>query len=105
MNCRQGKLAYVANPSAIAYGHVVTCLKPLPPGSDGWHPSKGPIWEIDKPLPISAGWMVMGKVVDSHTFPDEAMRPIDDPGEDAVDQMVERVGPAPAVKTDSEVTA
>lgn len=96
LNCKPGKLARVVNPKATAYGYIVTTVELLPPGSDGWHPNKGPIWRLDRPLPVH---MAMGVLdVESYTYTDATMRLIDDPGDNAVDEMVRKVGPAPRVK-------
>lgn len=102
MNCKPNQLAYVSDPNALAYGHYLTCLQAHPAGFDGWDPKEGPVWLVDKPLPMRSYWA--GGYI-TYTYPDEALRPIKNPGDDAVDEMVQKVGPAPVVKKQGEVMA
>lgn len=79
MNCIKGDLAIIVSASdpalAGSIGHICICVEPVSHPISGEHG-----WVIDPPAQI-AGELFM------HCL-DRAMRPIRDPGNDAVDQMV-----------------
>lgn len=97
MNCKPGDLAIVVRSYAGNEGKIVRCLKLAPGITRALLPNGdfevGAIWEIDRPLKSWAGC--------SDKFaPDSSLRPIRDPGDDAVDETLLRL-PSPR----QEVTA
>lgn len=84
MNCKQGDMAIIVRSAAGHEGKIVTCLEYM-----GRKLGIGPgqkvvehdIWRIDRKLP---SWQ--GEATD--LFPDEFLKPIRDPGDDAVDEMI-----------------
>lgn len=88
MNCKKGNLARVVRSAAGNNGKIVRCL--------AWEADvlfvfgsvslfRSGAWLIDPPLPALDGSFAIYCV-------DEKLRPIRDPGEDATDEMVLRVG-------------
>ncbi len=85
MNCKPGDLAMVVNSTCGNEGVIVTCLEYI--GLMNWHgrdyrPKARPTWRIDRELPAFDG---------CHVGPfckDEILRPIRDPGDDAVDESL-----------------
>lgn len=104
MNCKPGDLARVVSPGyflrcscgirtlAVKPDTLVVCAKPL---ADGWY--------LAEPLKIETVWGCDPSVPLTGTcgsLPDHLLRPIRDPGDDAVDEMVRRVGAAPMTLTE-----
>lgn len=77
MNCKPGDIAIVVRCSKAPQniGRIVRCLS-LRPGP--WPPS----WRIDPPLDVSSEF-------DPWSIVDSALRPINDPGDDAVDEVLQ----------------
>lgn len=88
MNCKQGDLAVVVKSHAGNEGKIVRCIRlsnfdglTLPDGSIIF----GQVWETDCVSPTFSG--------KAHPFfLDKYLRPIRDPGDSAVDEMVQRLG-------------
>lgn len=97
MNCKPGDLAIVVRSYAGNEGKIVRCVRLLSeaqlwegPGIDSLI---SPDWEVDLPLRNCGGGM-------QSSIPDCLLRPIRDPGDDAVDETLLRL-PSPR----QEVTA
>lgn len=79
LNCRKDDLAFIVSattPETLAsIGHVCRCVE-----------------QVNNPISGEPGWLIDPPVqIAGEVFPhclDRVMRPIRDPGEDAVDQMV-----------------
>lgn len=87
MNCKPGDLAMVVKGRSV--GVVCTCIRLASIGETldlGYDVElDGPMWVTDKSFQSTWGdW-------DCLMF-DDFLRPLRDPGDDAVDEMVERVG-------------
>jgi hypothetical protein len=81
-------LAVVVGSDFGQNGLIVTCLRRLMPGDrmDGVQfMNPGETWVVDKALTYQGG----NGVRQAHIAPDEALRPIRDPGEDARDQTLD----------------
>lgn len=96
MNCKPGDLAIVVKSWAGNEGKIVRCIKLDSRRSffdnvspDGVTPPE-PIWIIDKHLLGCDGSF-------SDYIADSQLRPIRDPGEDAVDETIQRLGKPEAV--------
>lgn len=93
MRCCVGDLAVVSNPSSPNYGKFVTVLRPMSQvevWNCGWIASGNHVWLVQ-----AVGALLtceMGGIYAQRPFSDFALRPIRDPGDDATDEMVERVG-------------
>jgi hypothetical protein len=94
LNCRAGDLArIVAFPAGDAIdrlmpGRIVRVVE--------WHPNPGygnAMWFLESPMvfDLGEGERVVWAIADS------ILRPIRDPGDDAQDEMLRLVGPAPSV--------
>jgi hypothetical protein len=84
MNCKQGDMAVVVHRryswDGWRIGHIAKCVEP------DFHPiTKEPAWVIDPPL-ISPTGEVHDAIIDA------ILRPIRDPGDDATDEVVQRIG-------------
>lgn len=84
MNCKQGDLAIVVNSLCGNEGKIVRCLRLLP--AHRWEFPDGsivikPSWEIDISLPSFDGSCTT-------RVADDRLRPIRDPGDDAVDETL-----------------
>ena len=81
MNCKQGDIAIVVGGRAV--GYIVTCIGRF----DGpWNDRDyEPGWRIDRPIPKMNGRH-------EATIADHYLRPIRDPGDDAVDEVIQRIG-------------
>lgn len=94
VNCRAGDLArVVAYPACDEAdrrmpGCIVRVTDYFPHPTRGWA-----MWHLESPLliPVADGAQIVVAIADS------VLRPIRDPGDDAVDEMLALVGPAPAV--------
>lgn len=84
MNCKQGDLAIVVRSSAGNEGKIVRCLRLIKSiiwvDVDG-KGSRHPTWEIDVLLPDWSG-------IFTNYICDYQLRPIRDPGDDAVDETL-----------------
>lgn len=104
MRCRQGDIAYVVGAGTPGLnGCMVVCVRLADPESY-WPTAPGPTWTIrsvakGRPLPCMNPF---GGVFFSEERPlaDSCLRPIRDPGDDAVDETLLRL-PSPR----QEVTA
>ena len=104
MNCKQGDIAYVVGATTPGLnGCMVVCLCPAPYESY-WEPVRIPAWTVRS---IAEGRKLpcMGKFGnlfyrDERPVDDSLLRPIRDPGDDAVDETLLRL-PSPR----QEVTA
>jgi hypothetical protein len=88
LNCKPGDLAVVLKtrmrPDAV--GMVVRVVEHTVVGGE-------PAWRIDPPLPGGVRWSFAGgSWTDGTSIRDECLRPIRDPGEDAVDEILQLVG-------------
>lgn len=106
MNCRKGDLAiliedlWLENPlsgerkTLLASGAIVRCTS-LDPADN--------CWNIEEPRRISVSFERFPRVLIDCVLSgirDDALRPIRDPGVDAVDEMVQRLGAAPMTLTE-----
>jgi hypothetical protein len=105
VNCKPGDLAYVADEKrlmlrclgcgeerpALTFGHPLTVTTVAYSTPEG-----GPVWRLKEHVSIhvqfGCGMTVNGQVAG---VCDAALRPIRDPGDDAVDEMVAKLGAAP----------
>lgn len=106
MNCRPGELAFI-------FGlHAALNLndRPVQLANEPWFMFGGvPHWRLEQPIEttVSASgtnwftgqYIPKGSTGVIYEVPDENLRPIRDPGEDAVDQMVLLMGAAPRTLT------
>lgn len=100
MKCRAGDLAIVIRSEAGNLGKIVTCVRVAT--ADDWAseltpPARGTYWLVDRPLVALfelrfADGAVAQFVRSTRLYPDANLKPIRDPGDDAVDEMVQRVG-------------
>lgn len=84
MNCKEGDLCVVVVPGRPADGMIVRCVKYLGFGFIGTSvgvKSKH-VWELDRAVPAFDG-------KPTKVSQDDVLRPIRDPGDDAVDQTLE----------------
>lgn len=85
MNCRPGDLAVVVRSRAGNDGRIVTCVR-LATESELelvlFRPGLGPVWVIEERLRYSIGGYV-------NLAPDAWLKPLRDPGPDAVDETLE----------------
>lgn len=81
MNCKQGDLAVVIEGAAV--GYIVTCVARY----DGpWFDMDyEPGWKVDRPIPK------MGGRPEAFIY-DKGLRPIRPQPDDAVDEVIQRVG-------------
>jgi len=85
LNCKAGDLAIMVKSVAGNEGKIMRCVNFLPkqkflfPGDIEY---EGPAWEVDVLL---KGW----KGCKVSLVPDEYLRPIRDPGDDATDETLE----------------
>lgn len=103
MNCRPHDLARVISPGRLARcpscGSQKVAVKPLTIVRVTEH--DGTVWVLEEPLTgdleFDCGtflhWICRG-------LHDDLLRPIRDPGDDAVDEMVRIAGPAPITLTE-----
>lgn len=104
MNCRPGDLAYIVSPDFLPYDRkFVTCIEVF--GAHPAHPELGPCWTVKPEGWTPPFWSV--RLVDGlFGYPDSMLRPIRDSGDDAVDEIVRKVGAAPKTLTEvREVTS
>jgi hypothetical protein len=93
MNCKPNCLARIVAPGAPADGFVVTTKILHQAGHKNFHPSFGPVWDLDTMVPIRnrlygpSGQIISTGVKDA--FPDKFMRPLGNPSEDARDKTLE----------------
>lgn len=107
LNCRPGDLARIVNMDPrLSLNDKIVRLRNLPPFS-----AHGEIcWHLDEPLLVklpTAGvnmstgdFYFAGQVLRSSFMADAYLRRIDAPSDDAVDEMVKLVGPAPMTLTE-----
>lgn len=92
MNCKPGDLAVVVRSDAGNEGKIVRCLRIV----DGWLEGLDgsglgePVWEVDRVLRACDG-------SEDNLINDSYLRPIRDPGDDAVDETLQRL-PAPIIQ-------
>lgn len=99
MNCVKGDLAYVFRSQVGNYGKTVTCLRLATADDffrDGEVPRAGDYWLIDRDLiVVCAVHYGDGSKVQfekaTRICPDAILRPIRDPGDDAVDETLLRI--------------
>jgi hypothetical protein len=81
MNCKPGDLAVIVKVGPLAKGLLGRFVTVLRPHKD----SLGVYWDYEPLLQTVDGYVVAA-------VEDECLRPIRDPGEDAVDEMVQKLG-------------
>lgn len=104
MNCRPGDLCRVLAPgrsiSCPLCGTSAIAIKPDTLVIVTEH--DGIAWRLQEPITVNVALQCGAYIVANCTaIHDSALKPIRDPGDDAVDQVIERVGAAP--KTITEV--
>lgn len=91
MNCKPGDLAVVVRSSAGNEGKCVRCVRLFPAieflSRENILVVRSNVWEIDTALPSWDGGTTA-------YVPDAWLRPIRDPGDDAVDEVLQRI-PSP----------
>lgn len=102
LRCKQGDLAVVVKSAHDNEGQIVLCVRLVnsylqsTPGREVYATDG---WEIDPPIPSWGGpggcWIV----------PDSSLRPIRNPGLDAVDQTLEWVGAPDYAEVNDEAPA
>ena len=94
MNCKKDDLAIFVKSAAGNEGKIVRCVR-LASQADlnsvRFIDTEGPVWVIDRLLLDNRGRHVA-------LAKDESLRPIRDPGDDAVDEMVQKLGKPEEVK-------
>lgn len=94
MNCKKDDLAIVVRSfTGENLGKIVRCLRLANP-EDLWLHNvgyDGPVWLIDQTL-ICRSLANLNYFAEVPLVPDEILRPIRDPGEDATDEMVQLLG-------------
>lgn len=108
LNCRPGDTARIVAPGPY-YGRLVDILEAAPvgvyfklPDGNTQVPCGAGEWVIEllgSPIPVR---LESGRHRLTHVgvAPDTALRPIRNPGDDAVDEMVAKLGPAPMTLTE-----
>lgn len=84
MNCKQGDLAIYKGEDRSCWGRIVRCISLHPLCSRHFGI---PHWVVDPPLPRTENPSELAVAV-----ADCALQPIRDPGEDATDEMLQRLG-------------
>ena len=109
MNCRPNDLARVIAPGRLVHCPLCSCsgVAVRPDTIVRVTQHDGIAWALEEPIcdvvPISCGATI---IIRCRMLPDELLRPIRDPGDDAVDEMVAKLGPAPMTLTEvREVTS
>lgn len=91
MNCEKDDLVRVSCPDSPSYGVVTRVVRLCPAGQGFWDEREGPLWETESALQAYFGSrFAHSTLIRTFFFPDSALRPIRDPGADAVDEMVLR---------------
>jgi len=96
MNCKPGDLAVIVRSRAGNEGRLVTCLRlanKAEADTAGFAQDAGPIWVVDRQLNTLYGF----PATLAH---DNNLRPIRDPGDDAVDETLLRL-PAPSTERET----
>lgn len=96
LNCRPGELAYIFRSVAGNYGKTVTCIRLAVPEDFAREHEivpRGPCWIVDRDLmSIISARLVDGTFeryeMPTRICPDAILRPLRDPGDDAVDQTL-----------------
>lgn len=87
MNCKPGDLAFIAAPGRKSDGTIVRCIEFVGVlaffGPFGGYDA--PAWRLDREYITFDGHR-------NNICPDKFLRPIRDPGDDAVDEMVQKLG-------------
>lgn len=107
MNCRPGDLARIVGlDPRLGLNDKIVHLRNEPPFIAYGAMS----WNLEEPLLVTlpsagvnlnTGYVYLkGEVLRSTYMADAYLRRIDDPGDDAVDEMVAKVGPAPVTLTE-----
>jgi len=84
MNCKQGDLAIVVRSVAGNEGKIVRCVRLMGPtrlALPDWKMVDPICWEIDRHVFDCFG-------IQQKYFPDECLRPLRDPGDDAQDETL-----------------
>lgn len=89
MNCKQGDLARIVAPDDPAHGYIVRCLYLVHHAlnADG-EVVQGDLWRVDPDVPMTNG-------KPGNCVRDANLRPIRDPGDDAVDESRAWLPPVP----------
>ena len=98
MNCKPGDLAFVVGSDYEQDGLIVRCIRLITPGDvvgDTRFMNPGVTWLVDRDLRYHSN--DLGDRV-GPVAPDENLRPIRDPGEDATDETLTWL-PVPARET------
>lgn len=108
MNCRPGDLARIVglHPACGLNDKIVKLRNESPVI---WVEGAAPQWKLEERVSFVADRNVMdlsgtryfaGELVYVDALADSCLRPIRDPGSDAIDEMVAKVGPAPMTLTE-----
>lgn len=93
MRCRPGDLAVISSADGFGFaravaeacvGRYVVVEYPRRPIGDGTPSVDGLVWHIERPFVVS----VRGELVEILGVEDHCLRPIRDPGDDAVDETL-----------------
>lgn len=89
MNCKQGDLARIVAPGEPAHGYIVRCIKLIHRARDQHgRVLEGDFWLIDPHPPCKNGER-------GDAARDKNLRPIRDPGDDAIDESKAWLPPVP----------
>lgn len=99
LNCKQGDVAWIVRASNPAnLGKVVKCVTLLPAhlwNAPGGREYVAPGWVVDRPITTWSGQI-------SNHVPDHQLRPIRDPGDDAVDETLSWSTPGQRSQRDAD---
>lgn len=96
MNCRRDDLAYIVSPDFPPYDRkFVTCVQ-----GPFEHPDHGACWVV-RPEGWTPPLWTVTLVQGLFAYPDAHLRPIRPQSDDAVDQMVAKLGPVPMTLTEA----
>jgi hypothetical protein len=96
VNCQKGDLAYIFRSEAGNYGKTVTCIRLAEPedfARDYEIAPRAVCWIVDRDLlSVVEGRLIDGSIErierPTRICPDAILRPIRDPGDDAVDETL-----------------
>lgn len=89
MNCKQGDLARIVAPGKPAHGYIVRCVELRTHGKDyQGRVFQDDFWLVDPHVPMENGEL-------GNAARDANLRPIRDPGDDAIDESRAWLPPVP----------